>query len=200
MRGREPMQAGDLRPLQAGIQSAPELNAVMRQVKALSDANSGRLSQDRDFRACGDDQGCQLLVLADRQDSLSNETRQTLVAEMRYRATGTLNPKTEKLGDCHATTIRRLGDAFDGPLKAPDDAGLTQGVSVGFANRLFQTGRDDVPALRRAKVGDRVSVCLVRVPRGCPKGDDRGRGYLTLNLRTGETWRLANAHHLCGGA
>lgn len=208
LRGREPMQAGEIGALQkaaptssvASAQSAPGLNAVMREVKALSDARSGILAKDKDFRACGDDQGCQLLVLAGQQDRLSGEAQQTLVAEMRYRATGTIKPGSERLGDCHATTIRRLGDAFDGPLKAPDADGLSQGVSVGFANRLFQTGRDDVPALRRTKVGDRVSVCLVRLPRGCPRGDDRGKAYLTLNLRTGETWRLANAHHLCGGA
>lgn len=209
LRGREPMQAGELGTLQKTAQpapapatalSAPDLNAVVRQVKALADARSGLLSQDKDFRACGDDRGCQLLVLAGQQDRLAGEAQQTLVAEMRYRATGTIKPGSERLGDCHATTIRRLGDGFDGPLRAPDADGLTQGVSVAFANRLFQTGRDDVPALRRARTGDAVSVCLVRLPRGCPRGDDRGKVYLTLDHRTGETWRLANAHHLCGGA
>ena len=41
-------------------------------------------------------------------------------------------------------------------------------------------------------------MCLVEVPKECPE-DLRGRVYRTTNLRTKETWSLANDIKNCGG-
>jgi len=51
-----------------------------------------------------------------------------------------------------------------------------------------------------SKLGDRVRLCLVWKPKHCPAGDDRGRIYKALNLRTNEAWQMSESWHSCGGA
>jgi hypothetical protein len=51
-----------------------------------------------------------------------------------------------------------------------------------------------------SRPGDRVSMCLVSIPKDCPPGDDRGRTYKATNKRTGHTWTLPDSEHMCGGA
>jgi hypothetical protein len=41
---------------------------------------------------------------------------------------------------------------------------------------------------------------LVSIPKGCPKGDHRGKIYKATNLRTHGQWTLPDAEHSCGGA
>ncbi len=98
----------------------------------------------------------------------------------------------KKVGECANTTIKSVGSRLDG---APDS-----GSAVSFANGGYQVGYDRVPAIERSKRGDPVSMCLVSVPQGCPKGDDRGRTYRTTNQRTHQSWTLADSTHSCGGA
>lgn len=43
-------------------------------------------------------------------------------------------------------------------------------------------------------------VCLIRKPRKCPVGDDRGKLYSVKDLRTNAKWALPDAEHRCGGA
>ena len=43
-------------------------------------------------------------------------------------------------------------------------------------------------------------MCLVEIPEGSSPGDIRGRVYKTTNLRTKESWSLANDVKSCGGA
>jgi len=42
-----------------------------------------------------------------------------------------------------------------------------------------------------------VNMCLVETPKDCP-AEIRGRIYKTTNLRTGESWSLANDVKSCG--
>src|ERR1039458_3276856 len=93
----------------------------------------------------------------------------------------------KKVGECVNTTIKSVGTRLDG---VPDS-----GSAVSFANGGYQVGYDRVPAIEQSKRGDPVSMCLVSVPRDCPKGDDRGRTYRTTNQRTHQSWTLADSSH-----
>ncbi len=101
-----------------------------------------------------------------------------------------------KVGDC-AFTVRRVGARLE---DGTGHAIAGSGSSVRLANGLYGVSYDDVPAVAASKPGDRVFACLVRLPRHCPPGDDRGKWYTVTNLRTNESWTLPDAQHLCGGA
>lgn len=107
-------------------------------------------------------------------------------------------PLPARVGDCVRTRIKvlehRLEDGFTHkPMK-------DSGSAVTFANGLYQVSYDELPEVHRSRVGDPVLMCLVFIPRDCPKGDDRGKIYTTTNLRTVESWTLPDAEHSCGGA
>lgn len=98
-----------------------------------------------------------------------------------------------KPGQCMASKILATGTRLEG---VPDsgsyvryDPGTLHGVSY-----------DSVPGIVHSKVGDKLELCLVSVPKGCPPGDNRGRVWLAVNLRTQEFWQLPDAEHMCGGA
>jgi hypothetical protein len=59
---------------------------------------------------------------------------------------------------------------------------------------------ETVPAIKESRQGDPVRMCLVSIPRKCPKDDNRGRVYRTTNLRTRKPWTLPDSEHMCGGA
>ena len=90
------------------------------------------------------------------------------------------------------TEISELGSRLEG---APDS-----GSAVAYANGVTGVSYDVVTALRRSRVGDPVTLCLVSVPRNCPPGDDRGKVYSAANWRTKERWSLPDSQHSCGGA
>jgi uncharacterized protein YecT (DUF1311 family) len=104
-----------------------------------------------------------------------------------------------QVGQCAVTRIDqigpRLGDAND-TASRPDDTG----TSVSFANGVHQVSYDLERPVARSRIGDAARVCLVSIPRNCPRGDDRGRQYAVTNLRTGERWKLYDSQHMCGGA
>jgi len=97
-----------------------------------------------------------------------------------------------RVGECVTTAIKSVGTRLD------DTPG--SGSAVSFENGGDQVGYDTVPAIERSTAGDPVRMCLVSIPRHCPKGDDRGRVYRTTNLRTHQTWTMADSSHMCGGA
>jgi hypothetical protein len=74
------------------------------------------------------------------------------------------------------------------------------GSAVLFASGHYQVSYDQVPAVNRSRPGDRVYLCLVKLPEHCPPGDHRGRIYTATNLRTLESWTLPDSQHSCGGA
>lgn len=103
----------------------------------------------------------------------------------------------ETMGACAPTHISELGTRFSDVLGEEDDGA---GSRVGFTNGGGQVSYEHEPALVASRLGDQVVMCLISVPRDCPAGDDRGRGYYTLNLRTQGSWNLGDSQHMCGGA
>ena len=101
----------------------------------------------------------------------------------------------KNIGDCVMTTITTITDRFGSPLKMTDT-----GTSVLFSNRGHQISYERETAIARSRVGDKVRMCLVSIPKDCPPGDNRGRIYNSTNLRTGEAWSLPDSQHMCGGA
>jgi hypothetical protein len=59
---------------------------------------------------------------------------------------------------------------------------------------------DELPEINESKAGDPVSICLTELPKECPPGDDRGKIYKTVNLRSRKSWTLPDSEHMCGGA
>lgn len=105
----------------------------------------------------------------------------------------------QSVGQCVRTAVAavhpRLGD--DEPAKDED---FDMGTGVEFQNGGYQVSYENEPAIRRSHRGDPVRMCLVKFPRNCPLGDDRGRIYTSTNLRTGGSWTLPDSQHSCGGA
>jgi hypothetical protein len=101
-------------------------------------------------------------------------------------------PLPTRVGQCGETTIKEVSYRLEG---APDS-----GSAVVFANGGYQVSYDRHAQITRSRRGDPVRMCLVEIPRNCPRGDNRGRIYKTTNLRTGESWELPDSPHSCGGA
>jgi hypothetical protein len=106
----------------------------------------------------------------------------------------------KRVGDCVNTKIYWVGTRLGcsrgvGCRNDPDS-----GSAVNFKNGGSQVTYDTVPAIEESRKGDPVRMCLVSIPRNCPKGDNRGREYRTTNLRTRKSWTLPDSEHQCGGA
>ena len=99
-----------------------------------------------------------------------------------------------KLGSCYVSRIAvvegRLGGSPDGD----------SGSQVVFRNGVIQTDYEVVRPIIRSRVGDKVTMCVIELPKDCPPNDFRGVVYRTHNWRTKENWTLPNSAHDCGGA
>jgi hypothetical protein len=111
---------------------------------------------------------------------------------------GSAEPLPNREGTCARTKVaaveQRLRNGPNGPFVAGS------GSAVRFANGGYQVAYAEIEAVRNSRTGDPVLICLIRIPRGCPAGDTRGRVYTTTNLRTLESWTMADSEHECGGA
>ena len=105
-----------------------------------------------------------------------------------------------KIGTCSTSTIVKIGSRFSDKLVKPMGDAMDQGTSVEMKNGVYGISYEFVPEVARSRIGDKVMTCLVSIPKGCPKGDDRGKTYTTTNLRTQESWTLGDSQHMCGGA
>lgn len=107
------------------------------------------------------------------------------------------DPLPTTLLGCGKSVITDIGPRLEG------DKNFASGANVSLKNNgLTIAYQEDpsLPAIRKSKVGDRVLICLVYIPKDCPPGDDRGRFYTITNLRTLESWTLPDSQHQCGGA
>lgn len=104
----------------------------------------------------------------------------------------------EAVGKCGFTHIKTLTTRLgDDPLEtASPDAGS----AATFTNGGGAVSYDREPGLASSKVGDPVVMCLISIPRDCPKDDLRGRVFYAVDLAAKGTWALPDAEHLCGGA
>ena len=97
-----------------------------------------------------------------------------------------------RIGQCVGTRVKEVGTRLE---NTPGSGSL-----VTFTNGRVQVSYDQVREVDESRPGDRVSMCLVSIPKDCPPGDDRGRTYKTTNKRTGQSWTLPDSEHMCGGA
>lgn len=97
-----------------------------------------------------------------------------------------------KVGQCVATTIKEKFSRLEG---VPDS-----GSGIQYANGIYGVSYDIIKAITKARVGDKITLCLTSIPKDCPKGDDRGKTYSAVDLRTNGKWELPDAEHMCGGA
>lgn len=97
-----------------------------------------------------------------------------------------------RTGQCVGTRVKEVGTRLE---NTPGSGSL-----VTFTNGGVQVSYDQVREVDESRPGDRVSMCLVSIPKDCPPGDDRGRTYKTTNKRTGQSWTLPDSEHMCGGA
>jgi hypothetical protein len=97
-----------------------------------------------------------------------------------------------KVGQCVQTSLKEVGTRLEG---VPDS-----GSAVIYANGIFGIDYETAKAITRARVGDKITLCLTSIPKHCPPGDDRGRFYSAVDLRTKGKWNLPDAEHMCGGA
>jgi hypothetical protein len=101
-------------------------------------------------------------------------------------------PLPRHVGECVETRVKTVENRLE---NAPGS-----GSAITFVNGGTQVSYDQVPEVDGSRPGDRVKMCLVSIPKGCPPGDTRGRQYRTTNMRTGQSWTLPDAEHMCGGA
>jgi uncharacterized protein len=107
-------------------------------------------------------------------------------------------PLPASIGQCGlthiATLTARLGDD---PLET---ASPEAGSAATYTNGGTAVSYDREPGLASSKVGDAAVMCLMSIPRDCPRGDKRGRIYYSIDLFAKGTWVLPDSQHLCGGA
>ena len=97
-----------------------------------------------------------------------------------------------RVGQCVETKVKSVENRLE---NAPGS-----GSAITFVNGGSQVSYDQVPEVDATRAGDQVTMCLVSVPQGCPPNDHRGKRYRTTNKRTGQSWTLPDAEHMCGGA
>ena len=107
-------------------------------------------------------------------------------------------PLPASIGKCGFTHIRTLTTRLgDDPLETAPPEG---GSAATFTNGGAAVSYDREPGLASSKVGDPVIMCLIVIPRDCPKSDLRGKVYYSVDLVGKGIWALPDAEHLCGGA
>ena len=103
---------------------------------------------------------------------------------------------------CVETTVTTIGsrltDGDDKPIPGT-------GSYVAFASGLGLVAYSTPKVLELERPGDKVQVCLIAVPKGCPKGDDRGKFYRVFDYRhkaayQKASYQMADSQHMCGGA
>ena len=95
-------------------------------------------------------------------------------------------------GEIGLPTHPENGDFFD--------CYSTRSGGISYVNGKGQVGEYAyVPAIEHSKPGDRVVLRLVCFVADCPPGDDRGKVYTALSLRTHGRCRKPNGSHICGG-
>ena len=104
--------------------------------------------------------------------------------------------RPEHLGQCFLTRVRRVETRLEDDGKSVHGSGSAIELTDGHYNDDY----DQLPGIDRSRPGDPVRLCVIALPRHCPAGDTRGIRYLGRNLRTGLSWKAADAEHMCGGA
>ncbi|MGL5034010.1 MAG: hypothetical protein ACRC6M_09450 [Microcystaceae cyanobacterium] len=107
-------------------------------------------------------------------------------------------PPPLRVGRCSQTFVAEVATRLEDGETGLAIAG--SGTSIRFTNGIGLVSYDTVAAAEASKPGDTVKLCLVSIPKNCPRGDDRGKVYRATNLRTKKTFTLPDSQHSCGGA
>jgi hypothetical protein len=136
-----------------------------------------------------------------RRRRLAGETSMIRVvaslAAFAVAASALAAPMPKRVGDCARTKVSRIETRL---MDADGKPVAGSGSAIDFVNGGYQVSYDEVAAIAASRPGDDADVCLVSVPKGCPKGDHRGKIYKTTNQRTRGQWTLPDSEHSCGGA
>ena len=97
-----------------------------------------------------------------------------------------------RVGQCVETKVKEVATRLE---NMPGS-----GSAVEYENGAYGVSYEQIPAVDNSRPGDPITLCLVSIPKGCPPGDNRGRQYKATNKRTGQSWKLPDAEHMCGGA
>ena len=125
--------------------------------------------------------------------TLCSTSLATLAAGMALAAEPAIAaPLPESFGACSETAVLRVGPRLAGDPRS--------GSGILYENGGTQVSYEVLAPITRSRKGDRVRLCLVSIPSGCPAGDTRGRVYRATNLRTNGSWTAADSQHSCGGA
>lgn len=135
--------------------------------------------------ACGDSK-----CVETAYERRSRELDQIWDARAQY-----LRRNVSRVGECDETAIEWIG-----PRLQESQGDPPAGTSIRFDDAVRQVSYNRELAVLSSRVGDPARVCLIEIPKGCPRGDNRGRVYRVTNLRTGKTWELPDSSHECGGA
>jgi uncharacterized protein len=104
------------------------------------------------------------------------------------------------LGHCTRTRIAsitgRFGETLSWPRRKDEEV---SGTAVEYANGAAQVSYNYEDDVARSQIGDEVLLCLSKIPRKCPPGDDRGRGYSATNVKSATSWIMPDSQHACGG-
>jgi hypothetical protein len=104
--------------------------------------------------------------------------------------------RPEHVGQCFNTRVLSVGTRL-GDGQGRNDPG--SGSAITLADGHGNVSYEQLPGIDRSRPGDRVRLCVIRLPEDCPKGDTRGITYRGRNLRTGLTWTASDFEHGCGG-
>ena len=174
---------------EVAICSDPTLSALDGRLQASFDA---RVARDAKLRQI--ERGWILARNAGCDKDVACLTRFTRaeIAWLQSAAVGLPSRLPTQEGACALTTIRQVGSRLEG---MPDS-----GSAVAETDGGYQVSYDVIPAITASQRGDPTLLCLISIPRHCPRGDTRGRIYSAANLRTLGAWSEADAEHSCVGA
>lgn len=102
-----------------------------------------------------------------------------------------------RVGSCAVVLVKRITTRLE-DNDGTEIAG--SGSAIEYTNGGYQVSYDTIDGIEHSRAGDRVQLCLTEIPQHCPPGDNRGRVYHAMNLRTHEEWSAPDAEHSCGGA
>jgi hypothetical protein len=97
-----------------------------------------------------------------------------------------------KVGDCVTTAVKEIGTRLEGVSDS--------GSAISYTNGINQVSYEAIIGISASRVGDPIRLCLTAIPDECPPGDDRGKTYKAINLRTKKSWEAMDSEHMCGGA
>lgn len=159
-----------------------------------STVKAGQRAWLKERNACGDDRSGMDECIKDQYGYRLNDLGRMVYLPQKLKACSNLmiEDKTTRLGvapseaggEVVVSTSHHLGFYVQSVAGLPADEDANQ----------YMYDTDDF-----AK-GDTVTVCLVRIPKHCPPGDDRGKEYTITNGKNRKSFSATPDWHSCGGA